>query len=181
VIILDHICLVRCDGSDIYPLLICTCPHPRSTKAAVLIAASASLILFPFPIVSVHFPSGLSFYGFWRGTLVSCLFPVYSTDPHRLHAALFAIFLVYFDIFLFTTRIISTLYNVPLPSSPIASQRNIRGPPLLTIHPPRTWWKCLGGGGEVQTDVRERFSDKESLLRIYEYTSPPLISVRIDT
>ncbi|KAH9045742.1 hypothetical protein EDB85DRAFT_56044 [Lactarius pseudohatsudake] len=99
-------------------------PSLRSTKAVVLMAAVAPSLYrfssFPFPIVCVFtFISGPSlFYGFWRGTLVSCLLPpVFHrlTDPHRLHAALFAI-LVYFVIFLlFITYIISALYNVLFP------------------------------------------------------------------
>jgi hypothetical protein len=92
---------MRCDGCDIYPLLDCLyappcrMPSPRSTKAVVLVPASALPLSFPivcvltFNLLTLSFPRILE-----RDT---CLSPFpRSTDPHRLHAALFAIFLVYF-------------------------------------------------------------------------------------
>ncbi|KAH9062016.1 hypothetical protein EDB87DRAFT_354961 [Lactarius vividus] len=99
-------------------------PSLRSTEATVLMAAVAPSLYrspsFPFPIVCLStFISGPSlFYGFWRGTLVSCLSPSVfhrSTDPHRLHAALFAILVYFVTFLLFITYIISALYNVLFP------------------------------------------------------------------
>jgi len=143
----------RCDGCDIYPFLDCPyappcrVPSPHSTKAAVLVAVIAPLLYrslpppFPSSIVCVHLPfiSGPSlFYGFWRGTLAFplCIPPFNrSSSPARctichLLGVLCHISVVYY-------YIISALFNVPLPSSPIASRRNIGGHPLLTTHPPK--------------------------------------------
>src|SRR6266702_3623375 len=124
------------------------CSHSTLLKPRPLAQASPPFFYllpppppFPSPIVCVHLPfiSGPSlFYGFWRGTLAfpSCIPPFNrSSSPARctichLLGVLCHISVVYY-------YIISALFNVPLPSSPIASRRNIGGHPLLTTHPPK--------------------------------------------
>ena len=101
------------------------CPHPTPLKPRCCQRIFDPLSFFYGLFVHLPFIFKLCcFHGFWRGTM-SLTFPRVLI-PCMLHY-LPSSWCTLTSFYCLPTRVISSLYIVPLPSSPIASQRNIGG------------------------------------------------------